>query len=118
MIGARSFPGNPYDGHTLAAQLEQTNTLLQDLGRSPKQAIVDMGFRGADDDNPGIEIIHRGRDQTLTSRQKRWLKRRQAIERPCRLPTSFTRSRSVPDSLLRLSHVTTPLTRQSPAENQ
>ena len=35
IVGARSFPGNPYDGHTLAAQLEQTNTLLQDLGVLP-----------------------------------------------------------------------------------
>lgn len=33
-----------------------------------------------DDDNPGVQIIHRGRYKTLTSQQKRWLKRRQAIE--------------------------------------
>lgn len=78
--GARSFPGNPYDGHILAAQLEQTATLLQDLDRSPKQAIVDLGFRGADADNPGVEIIHRGKFKTLTAQQKHWLKRRQAIE--------------------------------------
>ena len=25
MVGARTFPGNPYDGHILSAQLEQTN---------------------------------------------------------------------------------------------
>lgn len=80
MVGARSFPGNPYDGHILAAQLEQTTNLLQDLGRSPTQAIVDWGFRGVDADNPGVEIIHRGKYKTLTSQQKRWLKRRQAIE--------------------------------------
>jgi IS5 family transposase len=80
MLGARSFPGNPFDGHTLAAQLEQTTNLLQDLGRSPTQAIVDLGFRGVDADNPGVEIIHRGRYKTLTSQQRRWLKRRQAIE--------------------------------------
>lgn len=80
MVGARSFPGNPYDGHILAAQLEQTANLLQDLGRSPTQAIVDLGFRGVDADNPGIEIIHRGKYKTLTAQQKRWLKRRQAIE--------------------------------------
>ena len=80
MVGARSFPGNPYDGHILAAQLEQTTNLLQDLERSPKQAIVDLGFRGVDVDNPGVEIIHRGKYKTLTSQQKRWLKRRQAIE--------------------------------------
>ncbi len=80
MVGARSFPGNPYDGHILAAQLEQTSNLLQDLGRSPTQAIVDLGFRGVDADNPCVEIIHRGRYKTLTAQQKRWLKRRQAIE--------------------------------------
>ena len=80
MVGACSFPGNPYDGHILAAQLEQTTNLLQDLGRSPTQAIVDLGFRGVDADNPGVEIIHRGRYKSLTSQQKRWLKRRQAIE--------------------------------------
>ncbi|EEF21987.1 conserved hypothetical protein, partial [Ricinus communis] len=31
IIGARAFPGNPYDGHTLAEQLEQSTILLQDL---------------------------------------------------------------------------------------
>ena len=35
MVGARSFTGNPYDGHILAAQLEQATNLMQDLGRSP-----------------------------------------------------------------------------------
>ena len=80
MVGARSFAGNPYDGHILCAQIEQTTNLLQDLGRSPTQAIVDLGFRGVDADNPGIEIIHRGKYKTLTSQQRRWLKRRQAIE--------------------------------------
>ena len=80
MVGARSFPGNPYDGHILSAQIEQTTNLLQDLGRSPTQTIVDLGFRGVDADNPGVEIIHRGRYKTLTNQQRRWLKRRQAIE--------------------------------------
>jgi IS5 family transposase len=80
MVGARAFPGNPFDGHTLAQQLEQTTNLLQDLGRQPKQAIVDLGYRGVDADNPGVEIIHRGKYKTLTALQRRWLKRRQAIE--------------------------------------
>ena len=31
VVGARSFPGNPFDGHTLAQQIEQTNTLLEDI---------------------------------------------------------------------------------------
>ena len=46
MVGARSFPGNPYDGHVLSAQLEQTTNLLQDTGRAPKQVIVDLGYTG------------------------------------------------------------------------
>jgi transposase, IS5 family len=80
MVGARTFPGNPFDGHTLAQQLEQTSNLLQDLGRKPQQAIVDLGYRGVDADNPGVQIIHRGKHKTLTALQRRWLKRRQAIE--------------------------------------
>ena len=57
-VGARSLPGNPYDGHVLSAQLEQTSNRLQDLGRSPKQVIVDLGYRGVDADNPDVRIIH------------------------------------------------------------
>jgi IS5 family transposase len=80
MVGARTFPGNPYDGHILNAQLEQTRILLEDTGRVPTQAVVDLGFRGVDEDNPGVEIIHRGKHKSLTKKQRRWLKRRQAIE--------------------------------------
>ena len=80
MVGARSFPGNPYDGHVLSAQLEQTTNLLQDLGRSPKQVIVDLGYRGVDADNPGVQIIHRGKYKSLSAHKKQLLKRRQAIE--------------------------------------
>ena len=80
MVGARSFPGNPYDGHVLHAQLEQTTNLMQDLGRAPKQVIVDLGYRGVDADNPGVQIIHRGKYKSLSDHEKRLLKRRQAIE--------------------------------------
>ena len=80
MVGARSFPGNPYDGHTLAAQIEQTNNLLQDIGVLPTTAIVDLGYRGVDKDLAPVEVIHRGKYKSLTPKQKTWLKRRQAIE--------------------------------------
>jgi len=80
IVGARTFPGNPYDGHVLAAQLEQTNILLEDVGRTPKQVVVDLGYRGVDADNPAVEIIHRGRFKSMTNLQRRWLRRRQAIE--------------------------------------
>jgi transposase, IS5 family len=80
MVGARSFTGNPYDGHTLAAQLEQTNTLLQDIGVKPTTAIVDLGYRGVDKELAPVDVIHRGKFKSLTPQQKTWLKRRQAIE--------------------------------------
>lgn len=80
VVGARTFPGNPYDGHVLREQIEQTTILLEDIGVAPRQAVVDLGFRGVDEDNPGIEIIHRGKYQSLTAPQRRWLRRRQAIE--------------------------------------
>lgn len=54
--------------------------LCQDIGVRPKIAVVDLGYRGVDADNPGVEIIHRGRFKSLTALQRRWLKRRQAIE--------------------------------------
>ena len=80
VVGARTFPGNPYDGHTLAGQIEQTTTLLEGIGTKPTTAIVDLGYRGVDQEVPGIEVIHRGKARRLTAQQKGWLRRRQAIE--------------------------------------
>ena len=57
-----------------------TTILLEDTGKQPKQVFVDLGYRGVDADNPGVEIIHRGKTKSLTQEQRRWLKRRQAIE--------------------------------------
>ena len=42
--------------------------------------MVDLGFRGVDADNPGKEIIHRGKFKSLSKQQKDWLKRRTAVE--------------------------------------
>lgn len=75
IVGARSFPGTPYDGDTLAEQLEQVEILS---GRKPTMAVVDLGYRGRTVE--GIEIVHRGKPKRLTRAQWRWLKRRQAIE--------------------------------------
>jgi transposase, IS5 family len=80
MAGARTFPGNPYDGHTLGEQLEQTTTLLEDIGVTPHTAIVDLGFRGVDDDVAPVKLLHRGKSKTMTEQQRRWVRRRQAIE--------------------------------------
>lgn len=82
MLGARTFPGNPYDGHILSAVLEQAINLTQDLCNTIKQVIADLGFRGkdVDADNPGVQIIHRGRFKSLSEQEGRLLKRRQAVE--------------------------------------
>jgi IS5 family transposase len=82
IVGARSFAGNPYDGHTLAGQLEQTNILLQDLpgAPKPKTVLADLGFRGVDADVAPVHLIHRGKHKTLSTTPRKWLKRRQAIE--------------------------------------
>ncbi len=43
VVGARSFPGNPYDGHTLGAALEQVEVLT---GGMPSLVVLDRGYRG------------------------------------------------------------------------
>ena len=43
IIGARSYPGNPYDGHTLYDQLQQVHTVT-DI--KPEIGLVDRGYRG------------------------------------------------------------------------
>ena len=80
IVGARTFAGNPYDGHVLSAQLEQTGILLQDAGAIPREVIVDLGYRGVDADNPGVRILHRGKSRSMTKSEKERLRRRQAIE--------------------------------------
>lgn len=80
IVGARSFPGNPYDGHTLHEQIEQSAILMQGLGVKPETVYTDLGYRGVDQANPDIEIKHRGKDKRLTDEERRLLKRRQAIE--------------------------------------
>jgi IS5 family transposase len=80
MLGARTFPGNPYDGHILSAVLEQVSNLTQDIGATLKHIVVDLGFRGVDADNPDKEIIHKGKYKSLSKQQKSWLRRRSAVE--------------------------------------
>lgn len=80
IVGARSFAGKPYDGHTLHEQLEQATILMQDTGQRPQTAYVDLGYRGVDADNPGVAIKHRGKFKTLNASERKMLKRRQAVE--------------------------------------
>ena len=43
VIGAKSLPGNPYDGHTLQACIEQAECVS---GLKAKEAYADRGYRG------------------------------------------------------------------------
>lgn len=79
IAGAKAFCHNPYDGHTLNAQLEQASILMQDTGGKPSTAFVDLGYRGVDADNPQVHIVHRGKSKRITAKERQLLKRRQAI---------------------------------------
>lgn len=46
VVGMRSMPSNPYDGHTLAETLEQVG-ILTGTDRPQATAIVDKGYSGA-----------------------------------------------------------------------
>lgn len=76
VLGARSFPGNPYDGYTLESCLEQAEILS---GTRAKEAFVDLGYRGVE--VPGVTIYKARQKRAVdTRRLKRALKRRNAIE--------------------------------------
>ena len=53
VVGAISFEGNPYDGHTLEEHLKQVETLT---GKRPKVGIVDRGYKGKKNID-GTEIV-------------------------------------------------------------
>ena len=76
VVGARSFTGNPYDGHTLAEQLEQVTILC---GITPEEAQVDQGYRGHGY-NGSTKILMVRQKRGITPQQKKRLKRRNSIE--------------------------------------
>jgi len=75
VVGMRSMPGNPYDGHTVESQLEQVGILT---GHTPRIALADRGYRGADTPiGTRLLISHTRR---LPVPLKKLLKRRQVVE--------------------------------------
>ena len=75
VVGMRSIPGNPYDGHTLPDTLQQVETLT---GQLPSLAVVDRGYRGHG--VQGTRVLISGTRRGLTPRLARLLRRRSAIE--------------------------------------
>jgi transposase, IS5 family len=45
-----------------------------------KTVLTDLGYRGVDADISPVQLVHYGKSRTLSNQQRRWLKRRQAIE--------------------------------------
>jgi IS5 family transposase len=75
VLGARSLPGNPYDGHTLAAQIAQAERLS---GVEIERTYVDRGYRGHDANKARVILAGQKRGITPTIRRER--RRRNAIE--------------------------------------
>lgn len=76
VLHAQSLPGNPYDGHTLKAAIEQTQELT---GRRIERSYVDKGYRGHEAPNPRSVFIS-GQKRGVFGAIKRELKRRSAVE--------------------------------------
>jgi IS5 family transposase len=77
LVGAKSFLGNPYDGHTLATQMKQVENLI---GDKVSEVYVDMGYRGHDyDGSATVHVDKRQRGRTPRALW-RWMKRRAAVE--------------------------------------
>ena len=75
VVGMRSMPGNPYDGHTLQETIEQVEILTD---KRPSIAIVDKGYQGAE--LTGTQILRSGQRRGVTQAMKMMIKRRSAIE--------------------------------------
>lgn len=72
-VGAKSFKGSPYDGHTLGAQMKQVERMI---GNTVDEVHVDMGYRGHDYE--GATTVHI--DKRQRGRTPRRMKRRAAVE--------------------------------------
>jgi IS5 family transposase len=75
VIGARSLPGNPFDGHTLAAQIAQTERIT---GVTIERAYVDRGYRGHNADKSRVFVSGQRRGVAPTIRRE--IRRRAGIE--------------------------------------
>jgi transposase, IS5 family len=76
VLHAKALHGNPYDGHTLAPIIEDTQRLT---GRAIERSYVDKGYRGHKTPQPHRVFIS-GQRRGVCGSIKRELRRRSAIE--------------------------------------
>ena len=75
VVGMRSMPGTPWDGHTLAETIEQVSILAD---HKPSVAIVDKGYQGVAIND--VKILRSGQRQGVTRTMRQMIRRRSAIE--------------------------------------
>lgn len=75
VVGMRSMPGNPYDGHTVDEALEQVQVLTDTV---PAIVLADRGYKGITPACGARMILSHTR--RLPPQLKRLLKRRQVVE--------------------------------------
>jgi len=75
VVGMMSCPGNPYDGHTLADQLDQVERLT---GKMPERCHVDKGYKGHGAER--CQVIISGSRRGITKALKKEMRRRSSIE--------------------------------------
>lgn len=75
VVGMKSLPGNPYDGHSLESALKQVGELT---GSVPKAVFVDKGYRGVE--IADTQIWRSGQKRGVTASIRKAIKRRSMIE--------------------------------------
>ena len=77
-IHAKALPGNPYDGHTLAAVIPDMEALI---GNTIKRAFTDKGYRGHNaPPDYKFRVFIAGQKRRVTPKIKREMRRRSAVE--------------------------------------
>jgi transposase, IS5 family len=77
VLAATALPGNPYDGHTLQACLDQAQ---RTTGVATKQVFVDKGYKGHGCTTGTCQVFVSGAKRGITPSIHKRLKRRNAIE--------------------------------------
>ena len=77
VLGVQVLPGNPYDGHTLADQIDQVARLTSTAVR---RAYVDRGYRGHKIEREGLDITISHTRGITSPTVRREMRRRNGIE--------------------------------------
>lgn len=77
VVGAKSLPGTPYDGHTLQACIEQAQRVS---GIQPEEAYADRGYQGHGCGSSTLKVWIAGAKRGVTAAIQRKLNRRNAVE--------------------------------------